>query len=45
MMPPAVEILDHDVFAAIPAHALEVARADRRFAVTARNVEHVSGLA
>jgi hypothetical protein len=45
MMPPAIEILDHDVLAAVPTHALEVVRADRRFAVAARNVEHVSGLA
>jgi hypothetical protein len=45
MMPLAVEILDHDVLAAVGRCPLKIVRTDRRFAVTARNVEHVSGLA
>jgi hypothetical protein len=45
MMPPAIEILNHDVLAAVRGRPLKIVRADRRFAVAARNVEHVSGLA
>ncbi len=43
-MPPPVEILDHDMLAAVATRAREIVRADRRFAVAARNIEHVARL-
>ena len=44
-MPLAIEILDDEMFAAIWRAALDVVRADWRFAVAAGNIEHVSRLA
>ncbi len=44
-MPAAAEILDHPMRAAVDADARRVVRPDRRFAVAARDIEHVGGLA
>ncbi len=44
-VPTSIEILHDEMFAAVADDALDIARTDRRFAMAARNVEHVSWLA
>ena len=44
-MPLPVVVLDHDMLAAVRSGAREIVRPDRRFAVAARNIEHIGRLA
>jgi len=45
VMPLPLVVLDHDTLAAVATVARQIIRADRRFAMAARNIEHVSRLA
>ncbi len=41
----SIEILDNEMFAAVADDTFDIAWTDRRFAMAARNIEHVSRLA